>query len=381
MRPTELFYEKGESSVIMNLILVVTMGRGWFSNVISSKIEKPWSLLLFVTESADWVIKQIGRDITKQLNNQNLLKAKITTTHKGVHNQILHFGSRGLFLPDTWKNIDSSNKIIFTWFHGTEEDKSPANLAMIKALPEASKKADIVHTSCHISKENLRKWGVPQDKIVVVPLGVDLKLFRPLSKKQKYSIREELKLPQDKIIIGSFQKDGEGWGKGLEPKWVKGPDVFVEVISRLNRDYDIFVLLVGPARGYVKKELDDSNIPYRHFFVKNYIEMPKYYNALDLYLVTSRAEGGPKAILESMATGVPIVSTQVGMAPDIIRNGHNGLLVEVEDEMALVEKTGTLILDRTLANRLSNNALNTVTNYSWENIAKQYYEMVYRRWC
>jgi len=355
------------------------MSRGWFSNVISSKIEKPWSLLLFVTESADWVIKQIGRDITKQLNNQNLLKAKITTTHKGVHNQILHFGSRGLFLPDTWKNVDANNKIIFTWFHGTEEEKSPANLAMIKALPEASKKADIVHTSCHISKENLRKWGVPQDKIVVVPLGVDLKLFRPLSKKQKYSIREELKLPQDKIIIGSFQKDGEGWGKGLEPKWVKGPDVFVEVISRLNRDYDIFVLLVGPARGYVKKELDDSNIPYRHFFVKNYIEMPKYYNALDLYLVTSRAEGGPKAILESMATGVPIVSTQVGMAPDVITEGCNGLLAEVDDVQTLASQSAMTIEDENFTNQLTNNALNTVETYSWEKVVKLYYEKVYSK--
>lgn len=362
----------------MNLIPVVTMGRGWFSNVISSKIEKPWSLLLFVTESADWVIKQIGRDITKQLNSQQLLKAKTTTTYKGIHNQIIHFGSRNLFLPDTWKNVDASNKIIFTWFHGTEEEKSPANLAMIKALPEASKKADIVHTSCHISRENLIKWGVPQDKIVVVPLGVDLKLFRPLSKEQKYSIREELKLPQDKIIIGSFQKDGEGWGKGLNPKWVKGPDIFVKTVNKLSRDHDIFVLLVGPARGYVKKELDDSNIPYRHFFVKNYFEIPKYYNALDLYLVTSRAEGGPRAILESMATGVPIVSTNVGMAPDVIMEGDNGLLAEVDDVQTLASQSAITIENENFANQLANNALNTVETYSWEKVVKQYYERIYK---
>jgi glycosyltransferase involved in cell wall biosynthesis len=363
----------------MNLKTVVTIGRGWFSNVISSRIEKPWSLLLFVTESADWAIKQVGRDITEQLNSQKLLKAKINTTHRGLRNQILHFGSRNLFLPETWKNVDTSNKIVFTWFHGTEEERSPTSLAMIKALPEASKKADTVHTSCNISKENLEKWGVPRDKIVVVPLGVDLKLFKPVSEEQKYTIREELGLPMDRIIIGSFQKDGEGWGKGLSPKWVKGPDIFVKTVNELSGEYDIFVLLVGPARGYVIKELDNSNIPYEHFFVKNYLEMPKYYSALDLYLVSSRAEGGPKAILESMATGVPIVTTKVGMAPDIIREGYNGLLAEVDDVRALASQSGKIIEGANFANRLKRDALNTIEDYSWEKIARQYYEKIYSR--
>ena len=363
----------------MRLVDLAVISHDWLNNIMHSRGKELRSVLYYVIELMDWSIKWDGKYITKELNNQNLLEAKTTTTHKGVHNQILHFGSRSLFLPDTWKNIDSSNKTIFTWFHGTEEDKSPVNLAMIKALPQATQHADIVHTSCTTSKENLIKWGVPQEKIVVVPLGVDLDIFIPVPKRQKQRIRNELGLPKNKVIIGSFQKDGEGWGKGLEPKWVKGPDVFVEVISRLNRDYDIFVLLVGPARGYVKKELDRINIPYRHFFVKNYIEMPKYYNALDLYLVTSRAEGGPKAILESMATGVPIISTQVGMAPDIITEGYNGLLAEVEDIETLTRKSARIIEDADLVSQLVNNALNTVETYSWEKVVKLYYEKVYSK--
>jgi len=170
-----------------------------------------------------------------------------------------------------------------------------------------------------------------------------------------------------------------GWGEGLEPKWVKGPDVWVRVIEKLKTEYDIFVLLVGPARGYVKKELERIGVPYKHVVLSNYLEIPKHYNALDLYLVTSRAEGGPKAIVEAMACGVPLVSTKVGMALDIIEDGHNGLLTEVEDTTALAEKAGILITDGTLANRLANNALNTVANYSWENITKEYYEKIYIR--
>ena len=50
-----------------------------------------------------------------------------------------------------------------------------------------------------------------------------------------------------------------------------------------------------------------------------------------MYLITSREEGGPRAVLESMATGVPIVSTSVGQAVDLIKHKHNGYLVDIED--------------------------------------------------
>jgi glycosyltransferase involved in cell wall biosynthesis len=363
--------------VKINLKNLVTQRSDWLHNVISSKIEKPYSLLFHVIESADWVIKQVGIDITKNLNNQKLLKARTTTTYKGVHNQIIHLGSRNLFLPNSWNKINSSNKIVVTWFHGTEKDNNPVNLAMIKALPHASKKADIVHTSCTISKKKLIEWGVPEDKIVVIPLGVDLNIFKPVTEAQKKMIREELGIPQDKVIIGSFQKDGVGWEEGLEPKWVKGPDIFVKVIDNIRLDHDIFVLLTGPARGYVKRELDKIGVPYKHFFLKNYLKIPKYYNALDLYIVASRAEGGPKAILEAMATGVPLVSTKVGMAPDIIKEGYNGLLAEIEDVTKLSEKAVRIIENKNLSNQLVNNALNTVKDYSWENIVREYYERIY----
>jgi glycosyltransferase involved in cell wall biosynthesis len=64
------------------------------------------------------------------------------------------------------------------------------------------------------------------------------------------------------------------------------------------------------------------------------------YAAIDVCLVASRDEGGPRAVLEAMATGVPLVSTRVGQAADLVRDGENGWLVEVEDVEALVERAG-----------------------------------------
>jgi glycosyltransferase involved in cell wall biosynthesis len=81
----------------------------------------------------------------------------------------------------------------------------------------------------------------------------------------------------------------------------------------------------------VKKGLDELQIPYKHVYLKSYPDVAEMFWALDIYLVASRQEGGPKAILESMASGIPIVSTRVGQAVDLIRNGENGWLTDVED--------------------------------------------------
>ena len=60
---------------------------------------------------------------------------------------------------------------------------------------------------------------------------------------------------------------------------------------------------------------------------------------IDVCLVASRDEGGPRAVLESMATRVPLVTTRVGQAADLVRHGENGWLVEAEDVDGLVACT------------------------------------------
>jgi glycosyltransferase involved in cell wall biosynthesis len=355
----------------MRLTPLSTVARDWINNIVCCKIKKPYSMLFYIIEPV-WTTKIDGKHITEKLNNQKLLKARTTLICRGIHDQIIHFGSAPTFFTSNgfWRP-HKSNKVVLTWFHFVPDDPR------IKFLKEAQERVDIVHTSSPITREKFLEIGIPEEKIVVIPLGINLDLFKPVSLEKKHEIREKLGIPKDKIVIGSFQKDGVGWGEGLEPKWVKGPDIFVEVIDNLRRDHNIFVLLTGPARGYVKRELDRIGVPYKHFFLKNYWEIPKYYNTLDLYIVASRVEGGPEAILEAMATGVPLVSTKVGMAPDIIKEGYNGLLAEIEDVAKLSEKTLRIMGNKNLSNQLVNNALNTVKDYSWENIVKQYYEKIY----
>ncbi|MBE3092230.1 MAG: glycosyltransferase family 4 protein [Actinobacteria bacterium] len=335
--------------------------------------------ILYIVEDANWSIKWDGTYITKNLkkifkiNSCILYYSKIKIIGK-VKNKIIHFGSRSTFLPNQYKLLNGKNKIVFTWFHGTDEDRE-----YIEELTNASKVANIIHTSCEISKNQLINWGVEEEKIEIVPLGVDLSLFKRVSLEEKNKIKDLIGIPVDHICIGSFQKDGNGWGEGITPKLIKGPDVLCSVIEKLNKKFPVFVLLTGPARGYVKNRLESNNIPFKHCYLEDYLDIPKYYNALDYYIISSRAEGGPKAVLECFASGIPFVSTRVGMANDIIVNNANGLISEIDDVDDLTNNLTMLIEDSNLREKLVLNGIETVKDFDWKKITEQYYYKIYSK--
>ena len=323
--------------------------------------------IYYIVEDADWAIMHVGKMVTSHLS----LKSSITTSCFGIKKSLIHYGSLNTFFKANRINLPHpSNKIIVTIFHIAPSD------TRIKLFIKAIKYIDIWHTSCNLTKDKLINLGVSKDRIVVIPLGVELHHFKPIKNKNK--IRQELRIPNNKIVIGSFQKDGNGWGKGLKPKLIKGPDIFCDVVEKLSKKYDIFVLLTGPARGYVKKRLEVARIPYKHDFLDESNEVAKYFQAVDLYMVASREEGGPKAILESLASGVPIISTKVGMAPDIIIDNENGFLVDIENIDLLYEKSCELIDNKNLKNKFIQNGLKAIKNYDWQIIAKQYYKELYK---
>ena len=188
--------------------------------------------------------------------------------------------------------------------------------------------------------------GIAPEKVRIIPIGFCRDWFRPPTARQRRRARERLGFPENARVVGSFQKDGVGWGEGFEPKLIKGPDVFVETMKRVRaRVPDLHVLLTGPARGYVRRGLEAAGIPYRHVLLRTYRQTAATYHALDAYVVSSRQEGGPKAVLESMATAVPLVSTKVGQAADLIRPGRNGCLVDVDDVEGLAHWTERALTD------------------------------------
>lgn len=326
---------------------------------------------------SDWVLSTIGNYIREHLGKHYAFGPGFVW--RGIRNSIVHAGSPPAYLDrQIYNEVHPSNKQVMTWTHGQRSNPDEVFARRLDDLYESQKFLAKIVTHSKIGLNTLIEEGVEPRTLVYIPHGVDRRLFHPPTHEQRVSMRNSLGVPDDAYCIGSFQKDGEGWGEGNEPKWVKGPDVFLRVIRLLRQNYELYILLTSPARGYVKKGLEEMGVPYHHVELKDYREVAKHYWALDLYIIASRDEGGPMAVLESMASCVPLVSTKVGMSADILRSGHNGFLAEVEDAEALSEAAATLLEDGELRHTIAENALQTAQRYDWSTIADKYHHEVYR---
>lgn len=336
-----------------------------FWNIVSLKS------LYYIVENANWSIKHDGINITANLK---AYPSRLAITHYGIRNAIIHFGSIHTF----WSNSGpcaphKSNKIVVSWFHVVPGDRR------LHFLSDMKDKVDMWHTSSSITQKKLIAEGIPRDKIKIIPLGVDLKVFRNAGRAERKDILRIIGIPEDVIVIGSFQKDGIGWKRGLLPKMIKGPDIFCDSVEKIAKKKRIVVLLTGPAREYVKMRLEQAGILYKHFFLTTHDEIAHYYRALDLYIVASREEGGPKAVLESLASGVPVVSTRVGMVPDIVQDGFNGLIANKEDSEQIANLSLRILDDIKLRDRLICNGLETVRSFAWNLIADEYCRRIYEK--
>ena len=160
----------------------------------------------------------------------------------------------------------------------------------------------------------------------------------------------------------------KGWKDGLKPKMIKGPDIFLKVVEFINKKYNVKILLTGPARGYLINGLKKRKISFIHNYLNKYSDILKYYHALDFYLVTSREEGGPMGLLESMSTGVKVVTTNVGMAPDFI-DQESGLIVNSFDPKIIAEHFNK-ILSKHNPNYSKNSKRNKILMADWKKVAK-----------
>jgi glycosyltransferase involved in cell wall biosynthesis len=270
-------------------------------------------------------------------NISRRLGIKITHPYwkHAAYPQSIFFASQFFLTNDDWLNL-LPHRIGFSYFHGLPQTTDENFDEVYRGLQKHHEKLSRIQVSHTEMRDAILQTGIDPAKVFMIPIGINLNYFPLRTEQAKQEARRELGIPQTAFVIGSFQKDGVGWGEGMEPKLIKGPDVFVETVKRLKQDIpELFVLLSGPARGFVKKGLEEAGIPYRHIYLKSYPEIAKLFQALDLYIVASRQEGGPKAILESMASGVPLVTTRVGQAMDLVKHGENAFMTAVEDVDAL----------------------------------------------
>lgn len=180
------------------------------------------------------------------------------------------------------------------------------------------------------AEDKLKSMGLNCSKI---PYIADLKNFSSLGPEKIRTLKQAYGIPNDMYIIANFMRDSLGNTLNL-PKPEKGPDIFIDivesVIQRIGNN-KIHVLLAGPRRHWIKTRLREKGIGFTYVgreipgddYPANILELKtinELINISNLMLVTSRSEGGPRAILEAATCKVPIISTSVGLTRDILNS-------------------------------------------------------------
>lgn len=303
-------------------------------NLLDNKIASPWSSLLINSDVASWVLDREAEGLSLICTNLGV-PARIGHA-AGREKACVHYMSQFALENPRQYFAGSKCRYSLAYFHGGP--KEPGFTELFNNLKANKEKISKLHISNSNIENECAEAGFRPDQLAKIPIGLNLSWFDVQTSESKLKARRKLNIPQSCFVVGSFQKDGVGWGEGLLPKLIKGPDVFVDVIRRVKSNIpELHVLLTGPARGYIKNELARLNIPATHMFLKKARDVARLYHALDAYMVASRVEGGPKAVLESMASFIPCITTRVGQADDIVRHGENGWIVEPEDVDGLAE--------------------------------------------
>ena len=249
-----------------------------------------------------WIIDRVNRDWKKY--NKGLSTPLVNNA------DILWINA-----PWIWEKIAKKylerKKVVCSIYHF---EKSDLNYEGLRKFNFRDQYIDSYHTISDITKSQLSK--LTKKPIHSFPFWINQDFWYEIPNKS--DMRKKYGFSENDYIIGSFQRDTEG-SDLVSPKLIKGPDRFLEIVANLySKNKDLKVLLAGKRRQYLIRGLQSKNIPFKYFEMVSNTQLNHFYNILNLYIVTSRIEGGPQAIAECGITKTPIISTNVGMATKIL---------------------------------------------------------------
>jgi len=208
---------------------------------------------------------------------------------------------------------------------------------------------------------------IPGENLFLVPgVGVELERFRNVNS----SLREELGIGDDEVVVTCVAEFTPTKNHSfLLAAWR-------EVAKRFEHAHLLFVgdgELLEKTKAWVKRE----SLP-RVYFLGKREDVPAVLSASDIVVLVSKREGLPRALLEGMAAGKPLVATDVRGNRDLVEDGVNGFLVPLGDVGALVEALGRLIGSKELRERMGEESRRKVEAYSLERVLQEM-ERIYRR--
>lgn len=213
-------------------------------------------------------------------------------------------------------------KLIFS-FHGKTYDEYCKKNYLINFKKRLLLKfvTQILTLNQNMKDTLIREYNVSQN-VEIIPNGVDTERFKPC--RENDNIRDLLDLPKDCFIIGTIGRLSR----------IKDVDTVIKSCNSLIKKLDnVYLVVVGDGRSMqpLQQMVSRYNLDHVVRFVGNKVNVDYYLKCFDVYVQSSLYEGFSNTILEAMATGLPVVVTDVGGNISLVENNKNGFLFKPGD--------------------------------------------------
>ncbi|MBB5041388.1 glycosyltransferase family 4 protein [Shinella fusca] len=218
-----------------------------------------------------------------------------------------------------------------------------------------------IAVSRRVSQELVKHYRVPESRIRVISNGVDVDRFKPDASARR-RIREDFGIPQDAPLLLFV---GHEFNR-------KGLAYLIDAMERLGPEFHL--LVVG----------SDNQAPYRAMakasagrivYAGEQKNVERFFAAADAFVFPTSYETFSLVCMEAMASGLTVFATSVGGIEEYLKDGQNGMMI-VQDGADIARKIEAVFRDAALAEQMRAAARLTAENYSWDNIARQYVDLL-----
>ena len=233
--------------------------------------------------------------------------------------------------------------------------------------------AQLCFSTSSLHDEYYLKYGAKQDKIYRYPFTSlrekDI-LDRPLSKNKKEVKKQGLCIAEPHMIlsVGSFI-----------PR--KGMDILIQAAARIDRKWGIYIVGGQPTEEYValKEKYSMFNLHFVNFVDPE--QLKKYYEAADLFVLATREDIWGLVVSEALSFALPVITTRKCVAGmELIRDGYNGLLVEVDNVADLQRGLEEFVNSQELVDYCAKGALETIREYTIEKMVSRHLRIFDENW-